>query len=257
MSQQSTCLGSFFSTAKKSSVPGMLVAENAISPEEEHALLQAIDSSREKWTRRRTRVTKNYGPYYLYHERDTEQGRFRYTDGRVLHNPLPPFLYDTLLPIVRKAFPSLLAFEPNQVHVALYQQNSDGRIRMHNDNKMGEIGPYIVGLCLLSDCSMTFVRPRDNRKRVLRLPRYAVYVMSGEAHTEWRHGILSGATPKDRVSITLRDVRKLAVEDGAKMKKSSHMPTEESIENQRAKDLMRQQGLKEQHEDISLSALLS
>lgn len=238
-----TCLGTLFSPPKASrQVPGLTVVENAFSASEEQALLQAVDNSSAQWTKRRTRITKNYGPYYLYTERDTPSGRFRYTDGTVRHTPLPAFLFDSVLPIVKRAVPALQTFSPNQLHVALYRTSDDAKIRMHNDNKMGELGPFIVGMCLLSGCEMTFVRPRDGKKRVVRLPRHSVYVMSEESHFEWRHGILSGDTASDRVSFTLREVRKLAVEEGVKVKKSNHSPTERSIAEQRAKDALRSEG---------------
>lgn len=249
--RSNTLLGSLFGQQSSKQVPGLIVAERAISDSEEAALLQAVDDSPAQWTRRRTRITKNYGPYYLYKERDTPDGRFRYTDGKIQHTPLPPFLYDTVLPIVTRAVPDLLAFEPNQLHVALYRTEEDGKIHMHNDNKMGELGPYIVGMCLLSDCEMTFVRPRDGKKRVVKLPRGCVYVMSGESHFEWRHGILSGQTNADRVSFTLRDVRKLAVEEGAKVKKSRYMPTEKSIEEQKRRDNLRKERLQQGTEQDS------
>lgn len=238
MLSNKSCLGGIFSTGKSraTSVPGLILVEQAMSSEEEKSLLEAADESSVRWARRRTRITKNYGPYYLFTERDTPHGRFRFTDGKVVHTPLPPFLYSLVLPIVRRAVPLLQDFEPNQVHIALYRKGEDGKIRMHNDNKMGELGPYIVGMCLVSDCDMTFVRPRDGRKRVVHLPRRCVYVMTGESHTEWRHGILSGQTPGDRVSFTLRDVRNLAVEGDAKVTKSSHVPSERALAMQRQKD---------------------
>lgn len=209
-------------------------------------MLHAVDSSPAKWTRRRTRITKNYGPYYLYQERDTPQGRFRYTDGKIMHTPLPEFLESLVIPIVKRGVPQLKDFKPNQLHVALYKKEEDSKIHMHNDNKMGELGPFIVGMCLLSDCYMTFVRPKDGRKRVLHLPRRCVYVMSEESHHEWRHGILKGQTTSDRVSFTLREVRKLAVEEGAKVTKSSHMPSRKNIRDQRARDAKMQRGEREQ-----------
>lgn len=236
-----TLLGSLFSASASRQVPGLIVREGAITAEEEAGLLESVDSCSVTWTRRRTRITKNYGPFYLYKERDTPEGRFRYTDGAVQSTPLPAFLYKSVLPIAKRAIPQLVAFEPNQLHVALYRKEEDGKIRMHNDNKMGELGDYIVGMCLLSDCEMTFVRPRDGRKRVVQLPRGCVYAMTGESHFEWRHGILSGQTAQDRVSFTLREVRKLAVEDGARVTKSRYMPTEDSIEQQRRRDELRKE----------------
>ncbi|KAI0563081.1 2OG-Fe(II) oxygenase [Gracilaria domingensis] len=232
------CLPSFFSPSKSrpSSVPGFILREDAFTTEEEAALIHAVDTSSAQWTRRRTRITKNYGPYYFYHERNTSEGRFRYTDGKIMHTPLPDFLETLVMPILTREVPQLSDFKPNQLHVALYKKEEDGKIHMHNDNKMGELGPYIVGMCLLSDCHMTFMRPKDGRKRVLHLPRRCVYVMTGESHFEWRHGILKGQTSSDRVSFTLREVGKLAVEDGARVTKSSHIPSAQSIRDQAAKD---------------------
>lgn len=255
--RERSTLGSLFSPPKSKQVPGLILATDAITEKEEKLLLQAVDESSAPWTQRRTRLTKNYGPYYLYTERDTAEGRFRYTDGTIQHTPLPPFLFDTVLPIVRRAVPLLQAFEPNQLHVALYKAREDGKIHMHNDNKMGQLGPYIVGMCLLSDCDMTFVRPRDGKRRIVKLPRRCVYVMSGESHFEWRHGILSGDTDSDRVSFTLRDIRKLAVEEGVKVTKSSHTPKQHNIEKQRVKDAMRTAGVSQRPGDgLKLSKLL-
>lgn len=257
--REHSCLGGLFSSSSKalsapSTIPGFLLAEDAFTASEELSLLQAVDESSAPWTRRRTRVTKNYGPYYLYNERDTPNGRFRYTDGKVLHTPLPDFLKNLIIPILHRALPVLKEFHPNQVHVALYREGDDDKIRMHNDNKMGELGPFIVGMCLKGDCDMTFMRPRDKRKRVVRLPRGCVYVMTGESHFEWRHGILSGQTQGERVSFTLREVRKLAVADGVKVTKSSHAPSQRAIQVQMRKDSMRKVGMHEGEQmDIRLA----
>lgn len=232
------CFGALFlhCDSPRQDIPGLIVAERAISSEEELAFLCAVDASEVPWTQRRTRITKNYGPYYLYNERDTPEGRFRYTDGKILHTPLPSFLHQLILPIITRAVPQLARFTPNQFHVSLYLQSDDHKIHMHNDNKMGELGPFIVGICLKSDAYMTFVRPSDGKRKLVHLPRKCVYVMTGESHTEWRHGILTGHTKSDRVSFTLRDVRKLAVEEGVKVTKSKHMPSEIAIAKQREKD---------------------
>lgn len=241
--REQSLLANLFSIPRSRQVPGLIVVPDAFTAGEEEALLSYVDASPAAWTKRRTRLTKNYGPYYTYVERDTPEGRFRYTDGVIKHTELPPFLYDTVLPIVRRAIPSLLqTFEPNQLHVALYNTEDDGKIHMHNDNKMGQLGPYIVGMSLVSGCHMTFVRPKDGKKRIVSLPRRCVYVLSEEAHFEWRHGILTGQTQgKARVSFTLRDVRRLAVEDqGGHVKKSSHKPTKQHIEAQKQKDALKQ-----------------
>lgn len=244
MSPDSCFMGIFSPTKTRAapSVPGFVLVEDAVTAEEERKLLTAVDNDPAPWSRRRTRVTKNYGPYYLYTERDTAEGRFRYTDGRVLSTPLPKFMQRLVMPILHRAVPLLWDFRPNQLHVALYRPGDDAKIRMHNDNKMGQIGPYIVGICLGAGCDMTFVRPKDGRKKIVHLPRRCVYVMTGESHREWRHGILSGQTEANRVSFTLREVYQLAVEEGVQVKKSSHKPSKKSIAEQRARDASRLRG---------------
>lgn len=238
MAAEKLCFGSFFSPSKSraNTVPGFIMAEEAFTMEEEVELLRHVDESSARWTRRRTRITKNYGPHYMYSERDTPEGRFRYTNGNIIRTPLPPFMHTLVMPIVQRNVPELHEFTPNQLHVALYRKGEDSKIRMHNDNKMGELGPYIVGMCLRSDCSMTFLHPKTGKKRIINLPRRCVYVMTGESHHDWRHGILSGDTDEDRVSFTLRDVRRLNVEDGAKITKSRHIPSERAILMQMEKD---------------------
>lgn len=228
--------GLFLNRVRARDIPGFALAERAFSPEEEETLLRTVQESPAPWTRRRTRLTKNYGPYYMYSERDTPEGRFRYTDGQILHEPLPDFLHKLILPIVARADPRLAQFQPNQFHIALYQKGEDHKIHMHNDNKMGELGPYIVGMCLKSDAYMTFARPSDGRRMAVHLPRRCVYVMSGESHYQWRHGILSRHTRADRVSFTLRDVRKLALEEGVRVTKSKHMPSQRALQKQKEKD---------------------
>lgn len=257
------CFSKLFSSSassKPSSIPGLIVRTEAFTQEEEASLLQAIQDSSEQWTARRTRLTKNYGPYYLFNERDTPNGRFRYTNGKVMYTPLPSFLSESINPILQRCIPQIASeFTPNQLHVALYRVGEDSKIRMHNDNKMGELGPYIIGMCLSSSCDMTFVRPKDGKRRVIHLPRRCIYVMSGESHFEWRHGILSGDTSTDRISITLRDVRRLAVEDGLQVKKSNHQPSDRNIAEQRLKDARRDAGLHSSTDptiDNSLNMLL-
>lgn len=230
------CFASGAGGVSETSVPGLYIGRNLLTPILEAELIKAIDEDSAQWTERRTRTTKNYGPYYVYAEKNTPEGRFRVTDGEVLYTPLPSFLDKIIMPLLRDNVPMLDSFEPNQVHVALYRKDKCDRIRLHNDNKMGLLGPYIVGICLGASCNMTFVRPSDGKKRVLRLPRRCVYVMSGESHTVWRHGILDGHTAANRISITLRDVKKLGVKQGVQITKSSHMPSSASIARQAERD---------------------
>lgn len=227
-----------------SSIPGFLYKSDAVSVEEELEILRAIDASNAPWTRRRTRLTKNYGPYYVFNERDTEQGRFRYTNGEILYTDLPEFLEELLIPIVRRSFPQLFnEFQPNQVHVAMYGEGD--RIRMHNDNKMGELGDWIVGVSLKGRCDMSWENPNDNKtnRKLVRVERRSIYIMSGDSHRIWRHGILNGHSQAGRVSITMRQVvGKLAVKEGFHVKKSRYQPSEEGIRRQMDKDERKRRG---------------
>jgi hypothetical protein len=90
---------------------------------------------------------------------------------------------------------------------------------------MGRLGPRIVGLCLRAGCKMTFVNPGDGTTRLVTLPRRCLYVMTGPAHAEWRHGIHAKHVFGSRVSITLREVRELNMVEGTTtVTKSRHAP---------------------------------
>lgn len=223
-------------------VPGLFLARGLLSVVEEAALLSAIDADAQVWTERRTRLTKNYGPYYRYAERSTTEGRFRTTDGHVHHTPLPPYVNELLMPLLRTRFDCLCAddsdaFTPNQMHVALYRKDASDRIRLHNDCKMGMLAHAVVGISLGAPCNMTFVHPEDrSHRRLVRLPRRSAYVMTGPALRVWRHGILGGHTRANRVSITLRQVLELSVPRGVNVQRSSYTPSPSSIERTRKRD---------------------
>lgn len=121
-------------------VPGLFVFVDAISGEEETALLRAVEESPQPWTRRRTRSSKDYGPYYRYRVVETDGARYRITDGVKRHTQLPDFLGTQVMPLIRRTCPSILeGFAPNQLHVARYNGVQGDRIHSHNDNKLGRL----------------------------------------------------------------------------------------------------------------------
>ena len=78
-------------------------------------------------------------------------------------------------------------------------------IGWHRDAPM--FGPKVVGVSLLSPCSMRFQRRTTDIRRTFRLelaPRSA-YVLSGAARWSWQHSIPS--TPALRYSITFRTLK--------------------------------------------------
>jgi alkylated DNA repair dioxygenase AlkB len=212
---------------EEAGVPGLYVFRRAIPAEAEAALLRSIHNSPQPWTQRRTRASLDFGPFYKYTTVETSDARYRVTDGVVRHTPLPAFLHCEVLPLVKKACAHLAEFadfDPNQMHVASYDPGKDGRIHLHNDNKMGKLGPLIVGLCLKAGCKMTFSRPSDGKTKLVSLPRRCIYVMTGKAHREWRHGIYAHNVRRARISITLRDVRQLNITEGEVSVQRSRFP---------------------------------
>ena len=80
-------------------------------------------------------------------------------------------------------------------------------INWHRDAPPFEI---IIGLSLLSDCNFRF-RPYDkakqHRKNITQLPvrRRSLYIMQGEARSEWEHSI--SPVKELRYSLTLRTLK--------------------------------------------------
>lgn len=119
-------------------VPGLFVFPNSISEKEEAEILHEIDASPQPWTQRRTRSSKDFGPYYRYQTIETDGERYRITDGVKRHTPLPPFLEEKIQPLIKRVSHGVLdEFVPNQLHVAKYEGEAGDRIHSHNDNKLG------------------------------------------------------------------------------------------------------------------------
>ncbi len=184
-------------------VEGLSVSRNVVSRVEEAALLGAIDGDGREWVVRRTRRTKNYGPFYTY------RGDARVPSG-VGWTPVPAWGRGFLVSRVDGVF-ALGGWEANQAHVAYYDVGD--RIRLHNDCAMGELAGAVVGVSLGAPTVMTFVHPADGRSVRVRLPRRSAYCMRGDALALWRHKIDGRDVRARRVSITLRHVRRLYLPD--------------------------------------------
>ncbi len=72
-------------------------------------------------------------------------------------------------------------------------------------------GDVVVGLSLFGDATMTFEKEKGvgaGETRRVKLPRRALYVLSGKSRWEWTHAIPNDALEHERrVSITFRDVK--------------------------------------------------
>ena len=186
-------------------VPGLLLAKNMLTEAEEMALLTALDNDGGDWVVRRSRITRNYGPFYLYRDGARDS-------SGVGHRPVPTWASGFLAHRARAAFDITDQWSVNQAHVALYRAAAKHQIRQHNDCAMGDLAHAVVGISLGAKCSMTFLHPHDRRSVVVHLPRRSAYCLTGEALSLWRHGIRAKHMRSgDRVSITLRQVDQLFV----------------------------------------------
>ena len=67
---------------------------------------------------------------------------------------------------------------------------------MHIDNKI-PFGDVVVGLSLLNDCYMNFLK---NEETKILLERNSIYVLKNEARDQWKHGI-KNLIPKNHPNI--------------------------------------------------------
>jgi DNA oxidative demethylase len=176
-------------------VPGLVFRTGFLTPDEEAFLLHEISGlTFREFTmhgvvarRRVAHFGWDYG-YQSWSIRETA--------------PIP----DWLVPL-RDRGAALAGLAPRLLEQALVTYYPRGAgIGWHRDAPM--FGPTVVGVSLLGDCEMRFRRlkrrPRERSERLL-LPRRSAYVLSGEARSDWQHGIPE--LERDRYAITFRTVR--------------------------------------------------
>ena len=173
--------------------PGFQYFDNFISKEEETALLQEISE-----IPRHTfmfqgyeakRKVASFGHDWNFETRKLSKGK-----------DVPPVFG----PLIQKTADFLSLKTQDFAEVLLTEYPPDSVINWHRDAPPFDI---IVGISLLSDCTFRF-RPHDKEKQhrgaTISLPvkRRSLYVIQGEARTEWQHSILP--VKEGRYSITLR-----------------------------------------------------
>ena len=173
-------------------LPGLVQAEDIVTPEEEQALIASVDAVDltpfrfHGWLGKR--LTASFGWNY-----DFETGRFSPTD------PIP----DWLLPLRKRAarFARLAPEELGQVLLIRYDVGAG--IGWHRDRPVFE---HIIGVSLGAPAVMRFRRRRpggfDRASAELR-PR-SIYHLSGEARHQWEHSIADMEVT--RWSITFRSL---------------------------------------------------
>lgn len=174
-------------------IPGLRYVPDFCSPEEERALLEAID--RAPWTSEYRRRRQHYGVRYT---RDEER-----LDGVAA-------LPDWVLPIAERAVRAgFLERLPDGCLVNEYLPGQG--IAPHLDKPTG--GPVVLSLSLLSACSMELVAVDGTATTSVWLEPRSLLVLEGEARWEWKHGIAPRKSDEHggyrlargrRVSVTLR-----------------------------------------------------
>ena len=173
-------------------LPGIAVAPDIVSPEEERALIAAIDATGptpfrfQGWLGKR--LTTSFGWSY-----DFDRGRLAETD------PIPDFLRP-----VRARAAAFAGLEAEAlVQALLIRYDPGAAIGWHRDRPQFE---HVVGISLGAAATMRFRRRRKGGfdRAALPLAPRSAYRLAGEARHDWEHSI----APIDatRWSITFRSL---------------------------------------------------
>ena len=177
-----------------SSIEGLRLQEDFVTPEEELILLNRIQSLEFRAMKMRGVVAKrrviHYGVNYSFE-----------TFKATLGPPTPEFL----LPLRRRAA-AFAGVDANDVAEALITEYSPGAaIGWHRD-----AAPFgiVIGISLLSACRFRFRRGRVRAWETVDapLPPRSGYVLTGPARTQWEHSI--PPVKELRYSVTFRTLRK-------------------------------------------------
>lgn len=174
---------------------GLLFVPELVSPDEERALLAAIDALPFEKVRLRgvtaRRTVVHYGWGYAY-------------DARTLAPaaPVPGFLEP-----LRARAAALAGLRPEELAEVLVTRYPPGAgIGWHRDAPM--FGPTVVGVSLGAASVMRLRRPLPGggwQRHALPLPPRSAYVLAGAARSAWQHSLPPG--PALRHSITFRTLR--------------------------------------------------
>lgn len=189
-------------------VPGLRYVPAFLTPAEQEDAVRRIDANDGAWLTSLSRRVQHYGWSYDYAARAVTP------DMRI--GPLP----DWLEALAQRLYEAG-GFErvPEQVIINEYEPGQG--IAMHADHP--GFGDAVAMVSLGDDWAMEFSRVGrdgdDPRTASMTLERGSALVLTGEARSEWRHGIAKrrkerdGRERKRRLSLTFRTVRASA-DDG-------------------------------------------
>jgi alkylated DNA repair dioxygenase AlkB len=173
-------------------LPGLSQAEDIVSPEEEQALIAAIDASAlapfrfHQWEGKR--LTASYGWHY-----DFDGG------GLTPSGPIPDWLFP-----LRERAARFAGLRPDELAQSLLIRYDPGAgIGWHRDRPVFE---HVLGISLGAPAAMRFRRRRSGGfdRATVPLPPRSIYHLTGAARRAWEHSI----APMDatRWSITFRSL---------------------------------------------------
>ncbi|XP_078437736.1 RNA-binding (RRM/RBD/RNP motifs) family protein isoform X2 [Wolffia australiana] len=197
--------------AEELALPGLLLAKDFITPDEETELLAEVDAR--PWRRLAKRRVQHYGHVFMYETRNV--------DPSLPLGDLPAFLSNLLLRIA--SFAQLSAEEDDEAGTArVFDQVTVNEyppgvgISPHIDTHSAFTGP-ILSLSLAGPCVMEFRQHSPPARKAIFLPPRSLLVMSGDARYAWHHYIphhkvdfVRGEAVRRgarRVSVTFRKVR--------------------------------------------------
>ncbi|XP_068122965.1 alkylated DNA repair protein alkB homolog 8 isoform X2 [Hyperolius riggenbachi] len=157
--------------------PGLVIAEDFVSPEEEQTLLESIH-----WE------TDNCNQKALKHRRVKHYGyEFRYDNNNIdKDKPLPGGLPESCSAVLDRCLQQgLIKHRPDQLTVNQYEPGQG--IPPHIDTHSA-FEDEITSLSLGSEIVMDFKNPEGSSVSVL-VPRRSLLVMGGESRYLWTHGI--------------------------------------------------------------------
>lgn len=183
-------------------VEGLRYVPDFLTPAEQEDAVRRIDANQGAWLKSLSRRVQHYGWRYDYAARAIT------SDMRI--GPLPAWLQVLALRLYEAGW-----FErvPEQVIINEYEPGQG--IAMHADHP--GFGDAVAMVSLGDDWAMDFSRAGGAgdapRTESMTLERGSALVLTGEARSEWRHGIAKrrrerdGRERKRRLSLTFRTVR--------------------------------------------------
>jgi alkylated DNA repair dioxygenase AlkB len=181
-------------------VPGLMVFEEFLTPEEQTNCIQRVDAAESEWRNDLRRRVQHYGWRYDYKARAITPD---------MHIGALPDWLDRL---AQKLYDETGLFDrkPEQVIVNEYQPGQG--IATHIDHR--GFGPTVCTISLLDDWEMDFSENWDKKMPAL-LKRGSCVLLANSSRSKWQHGIAPRKTEnvgngrrdrKRRLSLTFRTV---------------------------------------------------